>query len=658
MLNRELSYKPLDFGNGLVAGSVNDQGRLVALNTYHPEHGYVTLTNMRPFPNDRWYDPSFVRAYRAEQASPDLPGFGLWLGDNKPYPSTCSIETGAMPSVQFEVEPDITAQIVTFAPWPAAGTPYNGLIQFCRLNNQNPQTVPLACNWRGSVALTRASYAQLTEGGPLPIPTASYISNEIDGVFTIENQELGRAVAIMVGPVSEDGRLVRPLQGWLAHEVAELAQLEINLAGSLTLENNKVSDIAVVYGWGATAEQACEEVLRLAQSNLSGLSEQTGQRWQVFDKIIQASGVETKLPGSARLIRQSLVYVLGCCAIPLNNGQATCLITDHQLLPLVWTRDAYYAIQALLALRKSALLTGEQTVATAVENVVRQHLIWLFEIAERPAGYWGRAYLANGKCKDFIFQLDQQCYPLLELADYVEITGDKTFAQPLKPQLEEILGGLLARRAKEAWLFPTSETPADDRVEMPYHFSSQITLWRVFKRLAWLDVLESYRKDQLLKIAGQIQQDIYRFMVAEHQQQKIFCYLTDLQGNYQFYHDANDWPTIFAPSWDFCPPDDPIWRNTLAFAFSPANQSGFYPGRYGGLGSVHTPHPWPLGEIQELYLARSQNDDARLKEVWAKLLKRACWDGNFPEASNENTNQVSSRHWFAWPGAMLVITLL
>jgi GH15 family glucan-1,4-alpha-glucosidase len=658
MLDRKLSYKPLDFGNGLVAGSVNDQGRIVALNTYHPQHGYVTLTNMPPFPNDRWYDPAFVRAYRAAQASPDLPGFGFRFGDNKPYLSTCSIDTGAMPSVRLEIEPTLTAEIVTFAPWPANGSPYNGVIQLCSLKSQYPQNSALTCNWRGLVALTRASYAQLTEGGPLPLPPASYISNETDGIFTIANRELGWAVAIMTGPVSEDGNLGRPWQGWQIQEVPEREQLEINLAGSLTLENNKVSDIAVVYGWGATAEQARQEVLRLAQSNLSGLYQQTKERWQVIDKIIQASGVEAELPGSARLIRQALVYILSCCAIPLNEGQATCLITDHQLLPLVWTRDAYYAIQALLALRKSALLSGEQAVAITIENVVRQHLIWLFEIAERPAGYWGRAYLANGKCKDFIFQLDQQCYPLLELVDYVEITGDKSFAQPLKPQLEEILGGLLARRAKEAWLFPTSETPADDKVEMPYHFSSQITLWHVFKRLAQLDVLERYRKDELLKIAGQIQQDIYHFMVAEHQQQKIFCYLTDLQDNCRFYHDANDWPTIFAPGWEFCPPDDPIWQNTLAFAFSSANQSGFYPGKYGGLGSVHTPHPWPLGEIQELYLARSQKDENRLKAVWAKLVKRACWDGNFPEASDENTNQVSSRHWFAWPGAMLVITLL
>ena len=78
MFDRVHSYKPLDFGNGLVAGSVNDRGRLVSLNTCQPQYGYVTLTNMRPFPDDRWYDSAFVREYRAQQASPTLPGFGLY----------------------------------------------------------------------------------------------------------------------------------------------------------------------------------------------------------------------------------------------------------------------------------------------------------------------------------------------------------------------------------------------------------------------------------------------------------------------------------------------------------------------------------------------------------------------------------------------------
>jgi hypothetical protein len=36
-LDSLLPYKPLDFGNGRVTGSVNNQGRLVSLNGVHPQ---------------------------------------------------------------------------------------------------------------------------------------------------------------------------------------------------------------------------------------------------------------------------------------------------------------------------------------------------------------------------------------------------------------------------------------------------------------------------------------------------------------------------------------------------------------------------------------------------------------------------------------------
>ncbi len=278
----------------------------------------------------------------------------------------------------------------------------------------------------------------------------------------------------------------------------------------------------------------------------------------------------------------------------------------------------------------------------------------MFEVAERPEGYWGRSYLATGSLKDSAFQLDQQCYPLLEVVDYTEATGDKTLAKKFEFLIEEILAKILERKAPQAWLFPTSETPADDKVDLSYHFSSNILVWRLFKRLALLEALPNYTPDQLLKMAEQVRNDLYRYMLGEFEGHRLFAYLTDLHGNYRFYHDANDWPTIFAPLWGFCRQEDLTWQNTLSFAFSPANQGGYYAGPYGGLGSVHTPHPWPLGELQELLVANLRGEKERQARIWKKLEKVACWDGMFPEAYDETTGQVASRHWFSWPGSMLV----
>ncbi len=294
----------------------------------------------------------------------------------------------------------------------------------------------------------------------------------------------------------------------------------------------------------------------------------------------------------------------------------------------------------------------------AIDALVRRHLLWLFETAERPDGAWGRAYLTNGRCKDRVFQLDQQCYPLLELADYCAMTGDMALVDRLQEHVGALLELLLRRRAANAWLFPTSETPADDRVAMPYHLSSQIVVWRTFRALASLNARMTFTDQDLANAAEQVRRAVYRHMVVVHAGQPLFCYLTDLQGGYRLYHDANDLPTALAPVWGFCSSDDPIWRATIAFAYSEANVGGYYTGRYPGLGSVHTPHPWPLGAVQALLVAGLLRDAPWRERAWRTLRDRACWDGMLCEAYDEATGAVASRHWFAWPGAALAMLAL
>ncbi len=92
-------------------------------------------------------------------------------------------------------------------------------------------------------------------------------------------------------------------------------------------------------------------------------------------------------------------------------------------------------------------------------------------------------------------------------------------------------------------------------------------------------------------------------------------------------------------------------------AFSPANPRGWFAGRFGGLGSTHTPAPWPLGDIQQLAYARLLGDQRGVAEAVRRMAAGACWDGALPEARDAATGAVVSRHWFGWPGAALVAVL-
>src|SRR5437773_1968709 len=73
------SYKPLDFGNGIVAGSLAPSGRLVSLGMANPKIGRLWLTATDPFPESSRGDEDAVRRHRAALAAPDRPSFGLSL---------------------------------------------------------------------------------------------------------------------------------------------------------------------------------------------------------------------------------------------------------------------------------------------------------------------------------------------------------------------------------------------------------------------------------------------------------------------------------------------------------------------------------------------------------------------------------------------------
>src|SRR5678815_684488 len=135
-------------------------------------------------------------------------------------------------------------------------------------------------------------------------------------------------------------------------------------------------------------------------------------------------------------VRRATAYALDCAAAKAGDDLVA-VLADHQILPLVWTRDAYYVCRMLLALAPRD---------ERVRAVVDGFLNWLFQAAERPAGWWPRASLANGGAKDPAFQLDQQLFPLLLLEDHARLTGEIALVDKYAPLREEMLRALLARR--------------------------------------------------------------------------------------------------------------------------------------------------------------------------------------------------------------------
>lgn len=301
-----------------------------------------------------------------------------------------------------------------------------------------------------------------------------------------------------------------------------------------------------------------------------------------------------------------------------------------------------------------------------IKEVTRGHLRWVFQLAQRPHGFWHRSYLVTGRPKDgAVFQLDQQCYPILELADFLDTFPEEAeFVRKLlnEETVFQVVDVVEAKMDHQSGLFATEETPADDAVDHPYHFSSHVLLWYSIARLA--ELLKRLGETPKLKIdrfqllAERIREAaLGKFLqVRPESRLPAFAYLTDGSDQHTFYHDANDIPTLLAPKWGFLSSEFELqaWKNTMDFAFSPSNKDGFYQGgAFAGLGSVHTRGPWPLGYFQEFYYARMIGNAATERDAWRRICGSRMWDGLFSEAVDAKTAQCISKAWFSWPGAMI-----
>lgn len=339
-------------------------------------------------------------------------------------------------------------------------------------------------------------------------------------------------------------------------------------------------------------------------------------------------------------------YVRGCCALRVSPSESV-IITDHRLLPLSWTRDAYYMALLLLLLR------NPDDSAT-----VERHLCWLWGPG-RDTGVWMRSHLTNGRVKDPGLQGDQQLFPILELLDYRGVVGSwpalPSGASGWGPLVESALASLPLDEGTR--LIASSENPADDPSEYPLLFSTQLVYLRVLDGLARLGSeigLDVSSLEQLHHVVRTQTAAVFR---ADGPDGPLFAYEADGLGGVRFYADANDVPTALAPAWGFCEADDPHWLGTMRFAFSAANP-GWAAGALGGLGSAHTPGVWPLGDVQEFVAARARGDHATEDRVLAKLYAIVAADGHLPESYNPEDGSWFARHWFGWPAAALGAALL
>ena len=187
-------------------------------------------------------------------------------------------------------------------------------------------------------------------------------------------------------------------------------------------------------------------------------------------------------PGRARLVRpgrhrgRGCAHSLGCTALEVAEDEC-CILTDHRLLPLSWTRDAYYQAAAVLL----AVDAAQSTAAAVIER----HLTWLWRSGRDHDGVWRRSHLSTGGIKDTGYQVDQQLFPLLELADFRRTTGGWPGADPAAWGSGSVQVWRALPRDSNGWS-PARRTPRTTP-EFPYLVDS--CCWSIARRLEFDDEL-------------------------------------------------------------------------------------------------------------------------------------------------------------------------
>src|SRR5206468_3718891 len=201
---------------------------------------------------------------------------------------------------------------------------------------------------------------QLTSGGALP---DAHTHNRIsmhqrddwpDSLFLIEDRALG-AAATIAATYAEVGA---------GTETAAILVVSIGLEPMATMTE---------------AHELARDAEELVEQHLT-------ERRKLW------TGLDLGPTAELRPVRRGVSYAMDCAAS--QSGDAVAVLADHQILPLVWTRDAYYVCRALLAAGPR-----EPRVAAIVDGFLR----WSFEVAETVDGWWPRASLVSGAAKDPAF---------------------------------------------------------------------------------------------------------------------------------------------------------------------------------------------------------------------------------------------------------------
>lgn len=188
------------------------------------------------------------------------------------------------------------------------------------LSTQVPTAVSVPVQLDLGMSLNRASYGQLTEGGPIPLPESLNLFQVAKGgsSFTLQNPNLNTTVD---GNFTTDSVDVAGLKFDDSQKTFRYEPVQCKATTRVKIMPGV--PVTLTLSFRLRAPGSSYSVPPASRSNPDTTHT---PEWKLQD------------PAALNIIHGNLEYVLGNCTIPISKT-STCVITDHVALPLGWNRD-------------------------------------------------------------------------------------------------------------------------------------------------------------------------------------------------------------------------------------------------------------------------------------------------------------------------------
>jgi uncharacterized protein len=196
--------------------------------------------------------------------------------------------------------------------------------------------------------------------------------------------------------------------------------------------------------------------------------------------------------------------------------------------------------------------------------------------------------------------------------------------------------------------------PSDDETEYQFLIPSNFFAAGILVQMAEL-LLKVCNEPELAGEAHAFSNQLYdalqRNAIVDHPTAgKIFAYELDGMGHVTQMDDANIPSLLSMPYLAACGIDDPIYKNTRAFAWSPQNP-WFFKGKHEGIGGPHIGPEmiWPMSQIMR---ALTSTSDAEIAAALKELAATDADTGFMHESFHINDPTNFTRTWFAWANTL------